>query len=177
MKISLYKFIILSSCFLFLFSENCFSAGTLVIEAVGDNVALYEDYAFSQALSKGYLVQVILDRNGDGLNSIEFSGNVYPSEDDILLPVLSGSNTFRIGDGLPPFAEQGQFSVNMSLDNEDPDPNYTGYKVYIRFWNSPEPGTGSLYGEAGPFILEGSLKPQVFNILQNGSLYTDKELQ
>lgn len=152
-----------------------FAAGTLTIEAVGDG-SLYEDYACTTPLQKGCLVQVILDRGGDGLNPIEYTGSLYPVDDDILLPVLSGSNTFRIGDGLPPFAEDGQFSINVTFDNGDPDPNYTGYKIYIRFWNSPNPGDSSFYGEAGPFVLEEGIKPQAINIINDGSLYTNKVL-
>lgn len=174
MKIPLWK-ILLVFCFIISFSTEVFGAGTLVIEAVGDG-AIYEDYTHSELLQKGSLVQVILDRDGDGLDTIEYSGNIYPEGDDILLPVLSGSSTFSIGDGLPPFNKEGQFSINISFDNEDPSPNYSGYKIYVRFWNSPSTGVSSLYGETGPFILESGLRPQVFNIVKDYDLFTDKIL-
>lgn len=170
MKALLITFILLIS-----FPWEVFGAGTLVIEAVGVS-AIYGDYSSSELLQKGCLVQVILDREGDGLDTIEYSGNIYPAGDDILLPVLSGSSTFGIGDGLPPFNQEGQFSIIVSLDNEDPFPNYSGYRIYVRFWNSPSPGVGSMYGEAGPFILESGLKPQVINIVKEYDLFTDKVL-
>jgi hypothetical protein len=175
MRLSKYEFLCVLLIIFFL-SSAVFAAGTLTVEAVGD-YSIYEDYVSPKLLEKGCLVQVILDRSGDGLSDIQNNGSIYPINDDVLLPVISGTNTFRIGDGLPPFAEEGQFSVNIVFDNEDPDPNYTGYKIYIRFWNSPSPQIGSLYGEAGPFIFESGLQPQVFNILQNGDIYTNKVLQ
>lgn len=162
-------------CFSMLFPVEVFAAGTLTIEAVG-YYAIYGDYSNSELLQKGCLVQVILDREGDGLDTIEYSGNIYPAGDDILLPVLSGSSTCGIGDGLPPFNQEGQFSITVSFDNEDPSPNYSGYRIYVRFWDSPNSGVSSMYGEVGPFILESGLKPQVINIVKEYDLLTDKVL-
>lgn len=158
------------------FSANCFAAGTLVVEAV-DNDKIYEGESLSNPLPKGCLAQVILDRDGDGLDPINLSGSIYPAGDDVLLPVLSGSSTCMIGDGLPPFAPEGQFSLVVTFDNEDPAPNYSGYRIYIRFWNSSNPKTGGMYGEAGPFVLEGGVKPQKINVAGGNNLYTDKILQ
>lgn len=169
------KTFLITCILLIFFSSEVFGAGTLVIEAVGVS-AIYGDYGNSELLQKGCLVQVILDREGDGLNTIEYSGNIYPAGDDILLPVLSGSSTFGIGDGLPPFNQDGQFSAAMTVDNEDPSPNYSGYRIYIRFWNSANPSKGSMYGEAGPFLIESGLKPQVINIVREYDLLTDKVL-
>lgn len=175
MKRKDYVFISIFAMSLF-FVTQCFAAGTLVVEAVGDG-AIYVDGAFTEVLPKGSLVQIVLDRDGDGLDTIEFSGSVYPDDDDVLLPVLSGSNTFRVGDGLPPFAKAGQFSVVVTFDNEDPDPNYSGYKVYIRYWNAAEPKVGSMYGEAGPYTLKSGMKPEKINVIGEYDLSTDKVLK
>lgn len=175
MKIS-YWSLVLSFCFVISFSATSFAAGTLVVEAVDGN-KLYEDEALSRPLPKGNLVQVILDRDGDGLDPINLSGSIYPIGDDILMPVLSGTSTCMIGDGLPPFVEDGQFSLVVTFDNDDPTPNYSGYRVYVRFWNASNPKAGSMYGEAGSFILEAGLKPQKINVVGDSSFYTDKILQ
>lgn len=166
----------MAMCFCFVFiPANIFAAATLTIKAV--NGVLHKNYDSYEPISKGCLVQLILDRKGDGLDPIDFSGSIYPAGDDILLPVLSGSSTFRIGDGLPPSANEGLFSATVTIDNEDPDPNFSGYRIYIRFWDSPNPGKGSFYGETGPFILEEGLGPQVLNVVQDYDLYTNKVLE
>lgn len=167
--------IIILCAVLFIYPLNCYAAGTLVVEAVGDG-RIYEDSISGKLLAKGCLVQVLLDREGDGLDPIGETGSIYPAGDDVLLPVLSGSNTFFIGDGLPPFAGAGQFSAVVTFDNEDPAPNYSGYRVYIRYWNDKDPDKGSMYGQAGPYILQSGLKPNKINVVADYDLDLDRVL-
>lgn len=152
------------------------AAGTIVVEAIGAGV-IYEDNLSGAPLPKGCLVQIVLDRDGDGLDPLDVPGSCYPVGDDVLLPVVSGNSTVRIGDGLPPFEAEGRFSTVLTFDNEDPAPNYSGSRIYVRYWNTANPELGSMYGEAGPYILESGLKPEKINIVGDYDLYPTKALE
>ena len=130
-------------------------------------------------LSVGNLVQFILDADGDGIDSIEFTGSYLPTGGDILMPLTTGnSNTIYVGDNCDPSpTAPGHFKANSGFDA-----SYVGSNVYIRFWNAVSPGVGDYYGESTNLYTLANNNLQVFNILErqdiafSGDLSTNTQL-